>query len=526
MPTTQTMPARLAAAAAAANERMKPFRRNRLAFLKQYAGPHYAPRAEAAGAGPGGPEPLNLIYSLASVLLPHLVACNPRAQISTTAPSLASQAEVFSLAWNYLARQIDLARSLRTVVTDALFGAGIMKTGLGAAAGGELGDNGAPFADPVDLDDYFIDPAARSRPGARFEGNRYRVPLEHLMDSGLYDPKAAASVLPLYRDRQERASGIAGPEGDGDPLGRYVELVDLWLADENVVVTLPADVEEPAGFLRQVQWYGSDRGPYEMLGFHWVSGNPLPVPPMALVFDLHVMINKVARKLGRQADRQKDLVLFDDRAADEATRIRDASDGEMVGVQSVDRYRQVSFGGPNEDGYRHLGFLFEQFSRIGGNVDLLGGLQPQSDTLGQDEMLFTNATARIDDMRLEVYEFTKHVGAKLAWYLWHDPLVELPLVGRGESPVTFSAAQRAGRFMDYHFDIEPYSMSPDSPTRRYRRTLEWIDHVVVPTAKIAVAQGYKLDVDRLAAITGKMLNIDQSGELYRSPAAPAPAATK
>ncbi len=522
MPTTISSPARLAAAAAAANERMKPFRRNRLAFLKQYAGPHYAPRQQAGGAGPAGPEPLNLIYSLASVVLPHLVACNPRAMIRTTAPQLADQAEVFSLAWNHLARQIDLARSLRTVVTDALFGAGIMKTGLGPAAAGELGDNGAPFADVVDLDDYIIDPAARCRPAARFEGNRYRVPLEQLMESGLYDRKAAAAIEPLCRDGRDQTRGAAPGAGDSDALGRSVELIDLWLADENVVVTLAADVEEPAGFLRQVQWYGSDRGPYEMLGFHWISGNPLPVPPVALVFDLHVMINKVARKLGRQADRQKELVLFDDRAADEATRVRDANDGEMVGVQSVDRYRQVSFGGPNEDGYRHLGFLFEQFSRIGGNVDLLGGLRPQSDTLGQDEMLYTNATARIEDMRREVYEFTKHVGAKLAWYLWHDPLVEMPLVRRqrdgSEAAVIFSAAQRAGRFMDYHFDIEPYSMSPDSPTRRYRRTLEWIDHVVLPTAQIAAAQGRPLDVERLAAITGKMLNIDQAGELYRPPA--------
>jgi hypothetical protein len=50
-------------------------------------------------------------------------------------------------------------------------------------------------------------------------------------------------------------------------------------------------------------------------------------------------------------------------------------------------------------------------------------------------------------------------------------------------------------------------MAPDTPTRKYRRVLDWIRNVVLPTAPIAAAQGLRLDVARLAKLTGAMLNI-------------------
>jgi hypothetical protein len=550
MPQTRTSAQKLAEAVAVADEKLRPYRRNRLMFLRQYAGPYFG----HAGAGGSAAEPLNTIYSVVSVVLPHLVSCNPKAMIRTPFAELRATADTFALAWNHVAAEIDLGRSLRTVVTDALFGAGIMKTGLapaagadrsrGAATSGGAGENadgagyqhdpGEPFADPVDLDDYVIDPAARRREEAAFEGNRYRVPREYLLESGLFDRAEVEKLLAKSASSTATASGgddfARRADGRAEELWRggssqgqtglpgMVELIDLWLPREGVVVTLAAGEPASARYLREAAWQGPRRGPYEMLGFHWVSGNVLPVPPVGLFYDLHVMINKLARKQARAADRQKDLVLFDDRASEEAQRLRDAFDGEMIGVQNVDRYRQVSFGGPHEETYAQLKFLFEQFGRVAGNVDLLGGLAPVSDTLGQDEMLFESASVRIEDMRSQVYECTKHVGGKLAWYLWNDPLVDLPLVRRGEGGrevlERFNDSTRRGEWLDYHFDVEPHSMTQDTPTRKYRRVLEWIQNVLLPTAPIAQAQGLKLDVERLAKLTGAMLNIEEAPQVF------------
>ena len=78
----------------------------------------------------------------------------------------------------------------------------------------------------------------------------------------------------------------------------------------------------------------------------------------------------------------------------------------------------------------------------------------------------------------------------------------------------FSAATRQGDWLDYRFDVEPHSMNQDSPTRKYRRVLEWIQHVVLPVAPIAAEQGLKLDVERLAKITGAMLNIEEAPGIF------------
>jgi hypothetical protein len=81
-------------------------------------------------------------------------------------------------------------------------------------------------------------------------------------------------------------------------------------------------------------------------------------------------------------------------------------------------------------------------------------------------------------------------------------------------PLRFSAATRKGEWLDYHFDVEPHSMSQDTPTRKYRRVLEWIQHVILPTAPLAAAQGLRLDVARLAKLTGAMLNIEEAPEIF------------
>ena len=476
MPTAE----RLAEAVSAADAAMAPLRRSRRRYCA-----HYAAIGEDA---PTGPQPLNLIHALVSAMLPHLLPHRPRAMVRADRAECNAAAERLQRQWNHLAEEIDLAATLRGVVTDALFGAGVMKVGLAATghSAGVLHDPGRPFADRVDLDDYLIDPAAARREQAAFEGNRYRLARRDLLAEDRFDP-AAVERLPVR-------SGAAGAIED------TVELIDLWLPAHGVIVTLAGDAAAGGAILAETPYDGPERGPYEWLGFHWLPGQLLPVPPVAMVFDLHVMINQVAAKLSRQAQRQKDLVLFDDRVAEEAEQLREALDGEMVGVQNVDRYRQVSFGGANEAGYRHLEFLFEQFRRIGGNADALAGVSAASPTLGQDELLYAGAAARVEDLRSAVVEFTRRVGRKLAWHLWQEPL---------SGPATAGDLQRRSEadFLEMHFAIEPHSLAPDTPQRRYGRVLEWFQKVLLPTAETAAEQGRPLDAVGLARMTAGLLNL-------------------
>jgi len=519
-----------------ANEKLKGYRANRVRFLREYAGPYYTHPGAAAGASAAGPQPINLLFSTVSIIVPNLSSGKPRAQVRASQLGAREFAETFALALNVLFDEIDLAKTLRRAVIDALFGVGIVKTGLCAGRAledlaepaGYLHDLGQPFADAVDLDDYVIDASARDREHAAFEGNRYRLPLDYVLESGLFRKDVAERLTPTHAETDgDRAADLSAGAvlGDqADDLLRYVELYDLWLPHENVVVTLPAGDAGPWQYLREAEWSGPERGPYEMLGFSPVPNNVLPVAPVSVVYDLHVMINKLARKLGRQADRMKTVLAYDGAAVDDAQRIVDANDGEAVKVANVDRIREITFGGADERGYEHLAFLRQYFSEVAGNTDLIGGLRPQSETLGQDEMLWSNASLRIDDMRQHVHAFTRRVVEKLAWYLWTDPLIEMPLIkrrpGGEEVAVTFCTEAREGDFLDYHFDIEPYSLRPDSPSAQYRRLMEWLRHVVLPTASLGGEGGATLDVPRLIEMTARKLDIHAADELY-GPAGPA-----
>jgi hypothetical protein len=98
---------------------------------------------------------------------------------------------------------------------------------------------------------------------------------------------------------------------NGD-VSEFVDLVEVYLPKEQLIVTLPFG----PGFgdddvLRVVEYEGPERGPFHMLGFAYVPDNVLPVPPASIWYYLQVMGNRIARKIGRQAERMKTVLAYD-----------------------------------------------------------------------------------------------------------------------------------------------------------------------------------------------------------------------
>jgi hypothetical protein len=86
-------------------------------------------------------------------------------------------------------------------------------------------------------------------------------------------------------------------------------------------------------YLRVDDYYGVKEGPYTLLTLTPpVPGNPLPVPSVGIWNDLHVLANRMAKKIIEQAERQKDVMAYRAAAADDAEELRNASDGESVKV--------------------------------------------------------------------------------------------------------------------------------------------------------------------------------------------------
>jgi len=513
-----------------AQEKTKGYCSHRRNLLTEYSGPYYGSSEKGALSEGNSRRPLNTIYMMASIFVPHLVFKNPRAMIrAKTDIELRPQAEINALRMNVLFEDIDLCRTLRTIVTDSLFGPGIAKIALEFRPQyeefmeemGYLHDQGQPYVNHVDLDDYIIDSLARRREEACFEGDKYRLPLEYILESGLYD-KAVVEKLSTgeYEQTVSKTSKLSKGASDiaAANIYEFVELYDLWLPHENMVVTLPAQDEWAGGFLREVEWEGPESGPYEMLGYQWVPSNVLPAPPASILFDLHRLINAVASKMGDQAQRQKDILLTEDTADEkEGEGIDQAIDGSRVRVQSISRYLPVSFGGINDKNFEAIGFFLAQQSRIGGNLDLIGGMEAQSGTATQDQLLASFGATRLDDYQSQVHGFVKQITKRLAWYIWDDQTEETPMMqemGGVQRAVEFSAQDKEGEFDDYSWDIEPYSMSPDNPQKQYERTMKWVSEVLIPLSTLAPQSGVVPDVEKISEITAKQIDIPYAEELW------------
>ena len=192
-------------------------------------------------------HPINLIDRGLSILVPYLVLDNPRLLITSKKTELRPFAETTQLAFNHLIKEIKFARnSLRPVVRDAMFGLGIMKTGLMKSheleVYGHLHEVGQVYSDPVDMVDYIGDPTATCFEGMEFEGNFYRLPVDVAKDMYPKHADILNATYQLHSDEQKnnpkKISKAKMVEGEFCTLKQYVQLADFWIPDEGVILTI------------------------------------------------------------------------------------------------------------------------------------------------------------------------------------------------------------------------------------------------------------------------------------------------
>ena len=499
------------------------FRGQRRQFISQYAGNNY-------GASGADPDPMNLLFSLVSTLVPAL-AVEPRATVETVAGNRPF-AETFRLAIDDEAERISLAKTMKAVIIDSLFGLVIIKTGLKAAPGcddeGNLEvDAGTLFSERVSFANYIIDMASTTRAGAQFEGDRYSISEDFARASGMFKEATLQQLIAASNEQRQRAlsGGVsygyaAGSDwnkgvGFDDEFIRRLFLVDLYLPTEGKMVTIPGDVMMANfGYLNEVDWDGDPSGPYDTIGFSPVPDRILPTPVIGVINDLYVLLNKLARKVGRQADRQKDIGVGQKGREADADAVTASNDGDFILLDDPDGAKVLSFGGAKEDGYKAIAWYQDYLNRIAGNPDLIGGLKADANTLGQDQLSMQNANARIDDWRQTALDASSSVLRKIAGYIWTDTDTSRKLelkIGEFKFPREFGKT-REGEFEDYRIGIDAHHRPPMSPDQKYLRTQRWITEVLIPLSESAAAQGKALDVDKVAKITATQLGIENDAD--------------
>ncbi len=520
------------------------FRTHRLNAYRQMTGAHYGPPSQTA-------SPMNFLELASNIYLRHLAASTPKVIWTTTDQSLKATAMAVEMAQNHVLKEMNWRRTQRLWVMEGLYSPlSVVKVALTSklreGMPGFNHDAGEPFADIIFFDDWVHDMAARKWEYCRFMGNRYQLPLGHVLEEFKLSKiereaaKEAATnshqVFTEYGDA--RSDSLSkGNTPPVDDLEQLVVLWDLWLPRTNQIVTL-TDIF-PSRAMGVVDWTGHERGPFHKLSYNDVPGNVTGLPPVALMQDLHNLANQIFIKLGKQGLRQKTVTGYRGTAAQDAERLGPAADGASIAMLDPDGIKIFEQKGIDPTNLAFLLQIKDLFAYLAGNIDALGGLGPQANTLGQEQLLTSVASRRIEDMRDITTEATTEVMEAIGGYIFDDPHANYKFIkrigGRGlegvDININFTSAEKDGTLGDFALEILPNSMQQLTPAERLKTITQVIERFAIPLLPLLQQQGKGLDMDELMDIIARYSGVHelrsiiidvepaepQSGETRQSP---------
>lgn len=512
-PLTKDQMTRLGDAVRSSSMSLRHFRDQRNEAIRQYCGGRYVENSTI------DKTPVNLLEMAVTIYVVNLVVTNPRVNIVTPHKQLKADAKDLAIATNRMIETIELGMTLQNIVRDAIFGLGVIRTGLADADDDwTFGSNitGAPFADRVDLDDLVIDLSARTWREVQFIGNKYRRRLIELKEDDSFDQKEVAKLEPLTRTEVDE-SGIEKAESltertsadARDDFEDWVELTDIYLPDYKVILTVRDTKLGWTKALRCVEWEGPRRGPYHILSFHDVPNNVLPLPPAQIWMELHELGNELFRKMFRQATRQKTIFAVDDTVEDDGDTLINARDGQMVKL-NTDGIKEVRYGGADQATAGAAVMSKDLFFTVTGNLDTLGGLSASSPTATQDQLINASANKRLQFMQGRLGKFTRGVVRDLAWMLYTDPSAELTLskdIAGYDIRFAYGPDRRGAPFSSYDIGIDVYSMVEQTPMAKAQNLMEIFGTVIAPLIPMIQQQGGAVDARKLLEILSDYRNL-------------------
>ena len=505
------------------------FRRARYSIISDYCGHLYG------SAESGFPEGdlnhrreiyLNVIHQAAEVYTQSLAANRPQVMVSTKFDELKPFAHRYQTGLNNHIQEIRLEDTLQSAVLDAFFWMGVVKVFSSNSHLVEIEqdvwiDPGKPFADTVSTDNFFFDMTQTKWSKIRYAGDSYRVPFDVLSDD-IYDQKVVDMLNPSSRahynfdgdDRTENLSG--GDEYEKDDLEAGIDLADIWLAHEGMIGTwaVSSDTKRPLHVKPLVVRDGDipEGGPYHRLTFGDVPDNIAPVSPGMQLYALSNLINNLMRKQARQARRQKDIWAYEPGAASDMTRTQRTGDGQSAMVQRIEGIQLMKMGGVDPANQAFLIDSMDKFDRMAGNLTAMAGLGPQSDTVGQDELIHSAVSKKESAMQQRVLKFTSGICQDLGMLLWQDGHMQIPGEYEVEGtdikvPMNWEPDVREGDFVDYNFDVEPFSQPYQSPSQRANAAMGILDRVILPLQEQMQSQGGYVDVKEVISVLSDMLHL-------------------
>jgi len=248
--------------------------------------------------------------------------------------------------------------------------------------------------------------------------------------------------------------------------------------------------------------------------------------PVQDIYDLHLAVNNIARKLVRQAQRQKSVMPV---ASDtEYERLQITEDGAAFRTDRADVMKEARYGGPDQANFLLMQEFINQANRLSGNLDLVGGLGPQARTATQDKMNEQSSSSNVNSLAEDTVNYSSAVIKSLCWF-WHNhptqvqktvysppnlPEISIPLKSYPNDPNAappMDGVVRAHSFEDMQIEIDPYSMQSQTPQQKAQLIVGAIQNLT----PLAQAQGKGLDFEFVLEKLGEYWDMPDLAEMFK-----------
>jgi hypothetical protein len=501
-------------------------RQERARAVKQFVGLHYSEN------GAEYEVYVNLLAAYVEIMGRSLVSQTPRFLLSTFEDGAKPIASAMMEWVNDQLKPMGFQESLHRCAVDSLFpgAGGIMKVGIATPADADARGlsikAGQVFAKPVDFNDWVFDGHCTRFDEASYMGHRFRVPLDSIKDSPLYNKNR--------KDLERDDDQIYNRGGDEQidtisktVLGKsyegyrdYVTLWEIYDPGRKRIITFADQFLESGEPLRDVEWIGPPEGPYHFLHYHPVPGNAMPKCPLHDLIGLAESYNGLFRKQTNKAERQKQTHAVKPGSTEDYLRLKDTPDGEGWKCDNPDAIKAVDTGGPNPLLDAHLKGVKELYNWKSGNLDIGAGLAPQSRTATQDKMLNANSSRQTTDMQNSMTEFTSNVGKSMCWWYYHDPnqvmktKFDLPGLPEMPMPRKITPQQRQQQsFEDLKIECDPYSMQYMTPQEKDQQLTSVMTEILGPMMGLLQQQGITPDMNAFLSKKAAYTNMPDLPEI-------------
>jgi hypothetical protein len=478
---------------------------------------------------------INLMNRAVSAGVSYLAEGNPKVSIEPKAPKLRSFAYAMKLIVNFLIEKYDFADNVFIPgAVASYFGPAIARTfeeyDRCVSIDNELIKVGSPKVAIIEPCDYIGDPSVKVRADFAFEGDMYRLPTEYAKDLFARKNKYGKQVADYIQSdaklttkySTEELTSKSGYDYNKMALEEFSTFMDIYNRKEKTIETIM-----PMGHKAIViKTIDSPVNPYDYLGYRYPPNCPIPIPPAWDIYDLDTTTNVVADAERRKAEGQKEILAAEPTGKKAAEAVLKAKKGiDVVTVKGMDGVKQFKFGGVTNEGLAWLQFAEGEFQKAGSTTsDIFRGAGPTSDTLGQDQLVFSNAARMVNSYYTRFHNWMTSILRKWTNMVMDNPssyvevldTVKVPGLGDYEYPVFYSKADKVAEFSQLILNVVPYSTQRKTPEMKYQSLLQLMTTWILPTMQLRRAQGADIDLQMVDTLLADYGGFDSFPEWYKS----------